>query len=310
MILTVTLNPCIDKTYFVDENRPGKFINVTEIKIIGGGKGINVARVLKIFGYDVLALALIGGYEGKIVENMINNEGIKNIPVWIKDRTREIITILEIKNNRQTAYFEPSPFVDTYEKNKLMKTYKKLAEKSDLIILSGSVPHKDLDDAYFHMIEYAKHLGIKTILDSRDAALKLGIEASPYLVKPNIKEAEFIINKKISSKEDMLKALDYLQPKKIEIIVLSLGGEGALIKVKDKKFLAKPPKVKLVNPVGSGDSMVAGLAIGIIENMETTAMLKLGVAAGAANASIWDAAFITKEQVYNILKNTKIITIK
>lgn len=310
MILTVTSNPCIDKTIFVEENKPGEFIKASDLRMITGGKGNNVARVLTNFGYDVLALTLVGGFEGKLAVKMLNDEGIKNVPIWIEERTREIITVFETKSNRQTAYFEPSPFVSYKEKESLLKTYRELVKKSDLVVLSGSVPHKSLDDVYFEMITYANTLGIKTILDSRDIALKLGMVAAPYLIKPNIKEAEVVLDRKISDHLDMLDALNYFESLGIEVTVLSLGEKGALIRSKGVTYRAIPPEVETINLVGSGDSLVAGIAMGIVDGLDIVEIIRLGIAAGAANASIWDAACIAKEQVSSLLSKTKIVQIK
>lgn len=306
MILTVTLNQCIDKTIFVEENRPGEFIKATNLQMITGGKGNNVARVLTNFGYDVLALTLVGGFEGKLAVKMLSDEGIKNVPIWIEERTREIITVFETKSNRQTAYFEPSPHVDDDEKENLMEVYKELAKKSELVVLSGSVPYENLDEIYFEMITHARKLGIKSILDSRDMALKYGMKAAPYLVKPNVREAEFVLDRKISSHKDMLSSLDEFESLGIEVIVMSLGEKGALIRNKGITYMAKPPEVETVNPVGSGDSMVAGIAMGIVDRLDLIETIRLGMAAGAANASIWDAACITKEQVSSHLGKTKV----
>ena len=302
----MTLNPCIDKTIFVKENIPGEFIRATDLKMITGGKGNNVARALKNFGYDVLTLTMVGGLEGQLAIKLLDDEGIKNVPIWIRGRTREIITVLETESNRQTAYFEPPPCIDDGEKQELMKTYKELVKESELVILSGSVPHGNLDTIYFEMINYAKSLGIKTILDSRDEALKHGMRAAPYLIKPNIRETEVVLDKKISSHEDMLSALDCFESLGIEIIVLSLGEKGALVRNRGVTYRAIPPDVNTINPVGSGDSMVAGIAMGIIDGFDLVEIIKLGMAAGAANASIWDAAYITKEQVSTLLAKTKV----
>jgi len=304
MILTVTLNPCIDKTIYIDKNKLGKIIRAHKVSIIAGGKGNNVARVLKNLGVENLSLNFLGGYYGKIIEDCLKKEGINYIPVWIKNPSRTVITILE-NNLRQTAFVEPGPKVSDIEKEEMIKTFKKIIndKKSEieLLILSGSVPDNNCNDIYKIMIQIAKERNIKCILDSRGEALRDGIEAKPFLIKPNIQELQDILKININKEvmEDKNKLAKYILElsKFAEIVILTLGDKGSIVSNGKKIYEAIPPKIKVINPIGSGDSFIAGFAYGIYKNMSILDCIRIANAAGTANASIWDAASCTKDQI-------------
>ena len=190
MILTVTLNPCIDKTVFVEKHEVGRIIRAHAVKQIAGGKGVNVARVLTNLGADVLAFVVLGGHTGRIIEELAEADGIRLHPVWISAPSRTVTTVLETSTGVQTAYVEPGPRVSPEEKDRIIGELRELIPESEMVIFSGSSPCPALDDLYREMIAYANRLGVRTILDSRGRAFKLGLESSPFMIKPNPAETE------------------------------------------------------------------------------------------------------------------------
>ena len=312
MILVVTLNPCIDKTIYIHKNIFGKIIKAEKVKSIAGGKGNNVARVLNELGVKNLSLNYFGGHYGEIIKELLDNDNIDYEYIEIKDNSRSVITVLE-DNNRQTVYIETSPNISFSEKEEMLKLFNKSIikhkEELKLIIISGSIPSENCLDLYENMIKIAKDHNIKTVLDSSGKALSAGIKAGPFMIKPNLSELKDIFNKNLNfetyKQKELLPLFKKLN-KKIEIIILTLGERGALSFIKDKVFKISPPKIKTINPVGSGDAFVGGFAYGIYNDMQFLDCVRIGIAAGAANAQIWDACFCRKEQIFNLVNKVMI----
>jgi len=313
MILIVTLNPCIDKTIYIKRNELGKIIRASRVKIIAGGKGNNVARVLKKLGVKNISLNLLGGHYGKIIEDCLKKDGINYKAVWIKKLSRTVVTILE-NDLRQTAFVEPGPQVSDTEKEDMIEMFRKIIEKRKseikLIVLSGSIPSHSCNDIYKIMIGIAKEKKIKSILDSRGKALRIGAEARPFLIKPNVQELEDILKVKLSTKdiEDKNILAQYILKLNIyaEIVVLTMGNEGSLISDGKKIYKAIPPKIKVINPVGSGDAFIAGFIYGIYKGLDFLDLIRIATAAGTANVSMWDAASCSREQIMQFVDKVKV----
>ena len=157
---------------------------------------------------------------------------------------------------------------------------------------------------YQIMIKIAKDYSVRTILDASGSAFKSGINADPFMIKPNLSETKDIFDKRFSFegyREKKLLPLFKELNKKIEIIVLTLEKHGAIAFIENKVFKIITPKIKTVNSVGSGDAFIGGFAYGICNGMQFLDSISIGVAAGAANAAIWDTCFCTKDQVLNLV---------
>ena len=291
MILTVTLNPCVDKSIALESLTLGAFNNGVEAHDVAGGKATNVARMAKHLGAPVKSLVLLGGDSGRLVERLIRTQdGVEPIVVWTQAPTRSIITVYERDRRRATAYVEPNPRITETEAAELMDRYAAALDGTEIVCFGGSAPHPVLDDAYRRMIEQAKGRGIRALLDSRGEALRLGLEAAPFMVKPNLVETAHLLGRPLAEESACWGAVDYYRRLGIEIVVLSMGKEGALIDWGGRRWRALPPQVQEVNPVGSGDCLVAGFACGLLWGWEEERTIRLAVAAGAANAAVWDAA--------------------
>jgi len=177
------------------------------------------------------------------------------------------------------------------------------------MILSGSSPCPNLDELYGEVIRLASNLGVRTILDSRGGALRAGLRAGPFMIKPNAAETEEALGFSPRDERLRVEALRAYVDMGVELPILSLGREGAWMWWEGRIYSATPPPVREVNPVGSGDSMVAGIAYGLSVGMDPVESLRLGVAAGAANAAIWDAASCTRTQINSLLNGVRIHTI-
>ncbi|MCX8065708.1 MAG: 1-phosphofructokinase family hexose kinase [Candidatus Hydrogenedentes bacterium] len=314
MFLTVTPNPCIDKTIFIPQFRPGDRVRSKNYSIIAGGKGNNVARVLRFLGFNAYALLWVGEYTGKEVIRLLKEEDkVKPIPVWTKVATRTITTVYEEEKKRQTAFFEPGPNISTTEYKRMVKAFKNTIslKKIKVSIFSGTVPDPSATSLYKDLIEIANTHGIKTILDSYGPEFEQGLKSHPYLVKPNLKEAEDFFKSPLPTLQDQIEAIEtFVKKYKVAIACISLGANGCIATDGEAYLHAIPPRIEEINPVGSGDALVAGLAIGVIKKYPLPISVKLGVALGTANAMRWEIGKFNIKDLIKSYQDTKVYLIK
>lgn len=305
MILTITLNPSIDKRYNIEDFQKDKIFRVNDYEYTVGGKGLNVTKVIKSFSERVKATGLLGGSGGKFIEDGLNEMNIDHNFVSIDGETRSCLAILS-KDGSQTEILEKGPFISAEELNSFNNLYDKLSNEVNIICASGSLPSGLPNDMYKDMILLGKKRGKKFILDTSGEALKCGIEAGPYLVKPNKEELEKLSGISIRNESDIIKASEYLLDKGIKIIVVSLGKDGAMVFEEDSIYKVRIPKIKAVNSVGSGDSMIAGFAISLSRGYDFQKMLRLGAACGTANAMESQTGKVDIENVNKVMKEIEV----
>lgn len=285
MITTVTLNASIDKAYHMDKAiENGTVMRVAVCRNTAGGKGLNVARVIKICGSDVEATGMVGGFNGRYLESMLEDDGIRNRFYHIDGETRSCINILDEKYG-STEYLEPGCQVkETEWQDFVQNVFAQLIADSDVVTMSGSAPKGLPKDIYAKLIKIAQNLGKKVILDTSGELLKEGLKAKPTMIKPNKDEIEALFGVKIKGIKDVKQYAKEIHSKGIPYVVVSLGGDGAML-VSDKGIcIAKSPELEVVNTVGCGDSMVAAFAVALENNMEEHEALKYAVSIASANA--------------------------
>lgn len=301
MILTVTPNPCVDKTVFIDHLEVGGRLRSQKCTCIPGGKGSNVSRAVKALGGDTAALVIVGGPTGRHVVDMITqDDGVRCIPVWVASMTRTITTVLEESIHRQTAFFEPGPTVIATEVQATVDAIAAALTGAKVVTFNGSVPDPSLDGLYAEGVRLARAAGVLAIIDSYGEPFRRALAEKPYMVKPNREEAEGLVGFALDSDAAGWKAVDWFHAQGVEMVVLSLGAEGALVSRNGERLAVHPPKIEEVNPVGSGDALVAGFAVGLERGLSLEDMSRLGGAAGTANAMSWDIGHFTREEVEDI----------
>jgi len=301
MIVTITLNPLIDRTLFVDRLRKGIISRTDRREMVAGGKGVNVARVLKNFGLPVKAFVMLGGYTGKVLADLIRQESIPLIPFWVKSPTRFSVRIHETSRELNTTLIEEGEPISRDEVRRMKEKALASIRKAKILVLSGSVPGENLATFYRDLIREAHKNGSLAILDTYGQAFVRGIEASPFMVKPNRAEYESSTGKPLRSVADYLAAFRHFHSKGIDLVVVTLGKRGLRASFKGKTFVLKPPTIKEVMPVGSGDCLIAGIVYGLTRNLSIDDCLRWGTAAGCANAAVWPIADLTKKQVRRYL---------
>ena len=283
MITTVTLNVAVDKAYVIGEFRQGEVMRVQKCTNTAGGKGLNVAKVAKLCGEDVLATGFAGGHAGAYIEQMLEEQQVANDFVHIANETRSCINVLAADGS-STEFLEPGAPVSEEETKAFLEKFDEIIDKSDVITISGSAPKGLPDDIYRQMVEAVKAKGKKVILDTSGKLLEEGIKAAPTMIKPNSDEIAALLGADITNREELIANGEKLQRMGIPYVVISLGGDGALVITENHVYHGQPPKITPVNTVGCGDSMVAAFAVGLAKNYDIEECLRYAVSVSAANA--------------------------
>lgn len=301
MVLTVTLNPAVDKTYTVGELITGHVNRMRSAMSIAGGKGVNVAKILRQYETSVCATGFLGGYAGHFIEDKLKDMQIDCQFEWVEGETRSNMNVLA-DNGYVTELLEPGPEVGEAATARFLKRYEELLEDCSLVVLSGSVANGMPVDFYRKLIRMAKERGIRTLLDTSGESLRSGLLEKPYLVKPNLKELEYVVGKSLRNREAIVDAAQALLQNGISKVVVSMGKKG-LLSVSSKEVCYAKAKVRAVNTVGCGDSVVAAYAMAILRGEDEEESLRLATAISAANAVTMESAKIPLEMAKELYEH-------
>ena len=303
LILTVTPNATVDKTYRVEDFALNRVHRPQQTLTVAGGKGINVARVYRTLGGDALATGFLGGEQGRIVARELKREQISGDFVAVRGETRVCIAIVDPKSGTQTEVNERGPNVGADEVEALRERFSRLLSQHrfDFVVLSGSLPPDAPDALYAELIERARAANIPAVLDASGEALRQGIAARPWLVKPNQFELQALLARPIETDAEILTAARELQRSGIANVIASRGERGAVYVGASGAWSAVPPKIEFASAVASGDSFVAAFlwAWQFCENPEEPEFaLRIATGAGAANAMVIGAGFCSRESIF------------
>lgn len=286
MIVTVTMNPSIDISYPLATLKIDTVNRTNKVTKTAGGKGLNVTRVIHDLGGDVLATGVLGGFHGAYIAEELKKAGIKQDFTPIAEESRDSIAILHEGN--QTEILESGPTVSKDEQAAFLEKFEELIKQADIVTISGSLAKGFPPDFYQKLVQIAQQHVVKVLVDTSGESLKQVITAKqkPYLIKPNLEELEALLGQAFSLEEldDIQAALSQPLFEGIEWIVVSLGKQGAIAKYQDTFYRVEIPTIQVVNPVGSGDSTIAGFAYGLSKAMPPMDLLKMCMATGMANA--------------------------
>jgi tagatose 6-phosphate kinase len=285
MILTVTMNPSVDISYPLDTLKLDTVNRVSTVSKTPGGKGLNVTRVLSEVGEDVVATGLVGGKLGDFIKEKLDQAGIGNRFFDIRGDTRNCIAILH--EGLQTEILEAGPSIAPDEATAFLQHFKELSKDFDVIAISGSLPSGLPSDYYATVISLANANQKKVVLDCSGQALQDVLDQSekPFVIKPNTEELAQLVGREVTDDiEDLKATLNQDLFDGIEWIIVSLGAKGAFAKHGDKFYRVRIPKIEVVNPVGSGDSTVAGIASALVQGFSDADLLKRANVLGMLNA--------------------------
>lgn len=284
MIITVTLNPAVDKTIAIDSFKINSVNRVKKSRRDAGGKGINVSKVLMELGEKSIATGFLGGETGLSIGNYLEKINIENNFITVAGETRENLKIVDPMNNTFTDINDIGPSINSSNVDQLKKTINELTIKNKLIIFSGSLPNGCPEKIYKDLIEIAHKNDAYVILDTYGKPFELALEGKPNLIKPNIEELEEYFNQKLETVEAIVNSVQRrIIQKGIDSVVVSLGEKGALLINENSFYKTEGVNVKVKSTVGAGDAMVAGIAFSIKNDYDESKQLLYGSAAATGN---------------------------
>ncbi|MBC8054477.1 MAG: 1-phosphofructokinase family hexose kinase [Sphingobacteriaceae bacterium] len=282
-ILTITLNPTVDKSTVIDQLVPEKKLRCEQPKFEPGGGGINVSRGLRRLGFDSIALFPSGGRTGKLLEELLKKEQINLCAVEISTETRENFIAVASSTNQQYRFGMPGSEISLDQQDKIFDAFENLNPFPEFIVISGSLPPGMSPDFLKKLIKAGKEKGAKVIVDTSEEALKHALDEGVFLLKPNLGELGRLVGLESLDNDSADEAArELINAGKTEIIVVSLGPQGAYLITKDITEHIPAPAVKKLSTVGAGDSMVAGMVSVLANGGSYPEMVRMGVACGSA----------------------------
>ena len=306
-IVTLTFSACIDKSTSVAALAPDIKMNCTSVTLEPGGGGINVARALSKLGTKAKAMYISGGCNGKEFEQLMAQENIPSIIIAGAHETRENIIIVDEANGKQYRFGMPMTALREKEYQQFLSELEAIKDLS-YIIVSGSVPPGVPLSIFTEIANFAHQIKARLIVDTKGDALKKAVEAGVFLIKPNLGELSALVGKReleVDEVKDVARSL--IKSGKCEVVVVSMGAEGALLVTASITKQIKPPNVKRISTVGAGDSMVAGIVYALAQGSELTEAVQYGVACGTAATLNPGTELCRKEDVLSLLPKVKII---
>ena len=304
MILTITANPSVDISYQLEKFNIDDVTRTSDIEKHAGGKGIHVGYVLKELGAKPVHSGFAGGKLGEFIEEGLEDRGQEARFVKINGDTRNCIAILH--EGKQTEILEAGPTISKEEEEEFLNKLDQISEGCHIMNISGSLPKGLTSDFYKEIIKYAKKHDKFVSVDTSGKTLKDMIkEEKPDLIKPNETEIADVLGRKIE-KKDLKEILEEEPFKDIPYIIVSMGKDGAMVKIKDKIYNAKVPKVEAVNPVGSGDSSLAGALFAIDEGKSDEEIIKTSMTCGLLNVLTEEIAQIEIEKFDKYFEEIKV----
>lgn len=299
MLLTVTLNPAVDRTYRVEGFSLDRVHRPSGLCVSAGGKGISVSRVFHTLGGKSTATGFLGGCNGEVIERSLNSAGIPEAFVRISSETRFCIALIDPKTGVQTEVNEAGPIISAAELQRFKWRYEDLLSSGywSFAAICGSLPPGVPVDIYADLIYMARRAGVRCALDASGEALLAGIAAGPWMVKPNRFELETALHGRFESEKEILEAAESIRGMGVENVAITRGKEGAIFASESGRWRASPPAIDFVSAVGSGDSFLAAVLKRLEEGGSYPEALRWGVAAGAANTGTIGAGYASCEYI-------------
>ncbi|GAM60583.1 1-phosphofructokinase [Vibrio ishigakensis] len=283
-VVTITLNPALDLTGSLQSLNQGSVSLVEKSNLHAAGKGVNVAKVLSELGADVTVTGFLGKDNPELFHQLFEQIGVRNEFVEVSGATRINVKLVEESGDVSDINF-PGVQVSEEEITRFEQTLFSLADTHDYFVIAGSLPGGVTPEMCAAWIEKLNQLGKKVFFDSSKAALKAGIAAKPWLIKPNDEELSDFVGEQLETPEQCKAAAESLGEQGIENVVVSMGAEGVMWLNKSEWVQSKPPRMQVVSTVGAGDTLVAGLCWGQMQQMPKTELIRFATALSALAVS-------------------------
>ncbi len=309
MILTVTLNTAIDRTVAVPNFRLGNRHRGLEARTMSGGKGVNVARALRLLGRPVIAAGLAGGATGTRLIDQLREESVLTAFTRIAGETRTNLAVVDPTTGEQTEINDRGPEVSAEEIDRFVERLLYLAQGASVCVLAGSIPPGAPDDVYARLITELRRLGVLTVLDADGEHMRVGLRAEPAVVAPNAGEAEEAVGHEFNDPDDLVLGLtSLLEMGAGEAIIteesgcVAIVGEGA----DRRRYEARIDQLEPVATVGSGDAFLAGYVAARYESLSPPECLAFGVACGAESTQHFGAGTLDRREVERLLPRVEV----
>ncbi len=301
-VITITLNPSLDKTTTVSSLVPEKKMRCSIPEIESGGGGINVSRALKKLGSTSTALYLSGGYTGKEFDKILLEEITDVHVIPIKNTTRENMIVVDETTGLQYRFGMEGPYVEEHEWKACLQ-FLQTESAYEFVVASGSLPPGVPVDFFGQLAAIVKQKGAKLIIDTSGKALEFAVNEGVFLLKPNLGELSSLYGVEELRGDEIVKAARTVLAKGgCEAMAVSMGAQGAMLITKDEAIQIQSPTVKTRSTVGAGDSMVAGMVLAITEKKTWKEVLQMGIACGTAATMNHGAELCKKEDVEMLLQ--------
>lgn len=285
MIITLTMNPAVDRTLQVEKFTVDRVNLIREDRADVGGKGINVSKVIRQLGGRTKTITFLGGQTGAFIGQELERMKIGKISVPVSGITRTNLKIVDLNLGTYTDLNEPGPVIGKEELALFVKQLRSEVTAQSLVVLTGSVPKGVPASIYRDLILDIQRIGARAALDADHEVLKLGIEAAPYLVKPNIHELERLAGRPLEQISDILTAAKELIAQGIRIVIVTLGDQGALFVTEQSAIHAKGVPVQVLSTVGAGDALLGAFCYGLDKQLPLDETIRLSIGASAAMIS-------------------------
>ena len=304
-VVTITLNPALDLTGSVDALKVGSVSLVKQSNLHAAGKGVNVAKVLSDLGADVTVTGFLGKDNPELFHQLFEEIGVKDEFIEVEGSTRINVKLVESNGEVSDINF-PGVQVTAEDIARFEDTLFRLAEMHDYFVLAGSLPGGVTPELCAAWIEKLYQLGKKVLFDSSKAALSAGMDAHPWLIKPNDEELSDFVGQHLETPEQCQQAAQSLADKGIENIVVSMGANGVMWLNQGEWLRAQPPRMNVVSTVGAGDTLVAGLCWGHMQVMPKNELLRFATALSALAVSQVGVGLTSQEELENIKLQTQV----
>ena len=303
MITTICMNPSFDKTVEVDSLAIGEVNRIRSARIDLGGKGVNVAVVAQRLGVEALCVGCMGSDGAELLESMMDAEGIRHSFLTVGGNVRTNLKIVSRAGQPVTEVNEPGPAMTTEMLKAFFELAAEQAKDSGYAVITGSLPPGCPAGTYRGLLEA---LRIPCVLDVGGTELILGCEARPLLIKPNLPELEQTMGKALSTSQEIIDAAHALMAKGAQNVLVSMGGDGALLVTPDKAYFAPSIPVKVHSTVGAGDSMVGGVLAGLASTGDLVEAFRYGVAAGTASVMTEGTQLVVRADFDRLLEKVTV----
>lgn len=302
-IVTVTMNPAIDKSSSVERVVPERKLYCETPHFEPGGGGINVSRAIKKLGGNSLLLYPAGGLTGQRLKDLLDEEELNHKPFIIENQTRENLIVLDKSTNQQYRFGMPGATLQNNEWQEILDEIKSIKPKPDYLVASGSLPPGMPNDFYASLARIGKELNIRVVVDASGESLMLALKENVFLIKPNIREFRELISEEIKEESEIKQAAkELVESGQCEVIVISIGAAGAIVASKEGVQHIVPPTVPIISKVGAGDSMVAGIVLSLALDKSIKDSIRFGIAAGSAAVMTPGTELCRKEDAERLFK--------